>query len=174
MFWGRNPSCDMPRPPTSIFNAFCFDVVLIVCWGTCMCLCHLEILAPAVVGPHGHCWIDLQLSLSFRAAYAHATSRHSCFPFPCDSALTDVLFSKLHLCLKLWLHAWPPVLLAGMGIPLLLLVCLVIPLLPVLLLWRHRKQLHHEQQHNMQTTALQLRLGFIYSSYRSGTMALIA
>ena len=70
------------------------------------------------------------------------------------------------------LVAWLPVLLAGLGTPLLLLVCLVIPLLPVLLLWQHRKQLHHEQQHDIQTTALQLRLGFIYSSYRSGTMAL--
>ena len=47
---------------------------------------------------------------------------------------------------------------AGLGTPLLLLVCFVIPLLPVLLLLRHRKQL--------QTAKIQLRLGFIYSSYR--------
>ena len=70
--------------------------------------------------------------------------------------------------------AWLPVLLAGLGTPSLLLVCLVIPLLAVLLLWRHRKQLHREQQHNIQTSTLQLRLGFIYSSYRSGIVPMTA
>lgn len=52
------------------------------------------------------------------------------------------------------------VLRAGLGTPLLLLVCIAIPLLPILLLAKHRQQL--------QTEAIQLHLGFIYSSYRSG------
>lgn len=51
-----------------------------------------------------------------------------------------------------------------MGAPLLLLVCISIPLLPVLLLLRHRKQL--------QTPVIQLRLGFIYTSYRFVTLHL--
>ena len=48
---------------------------------------------------------------------------------------------------------------AGLGVPLLLLGCVLIPALPCLLLLRHRRQL--------QSTAIRVRLGFIVCSYRS-------
>lgn len=46
----------------------------------------------------------------------------------------------------------------GLGIPLLVLVFLVIPFLPVFLLFNRRRRLF--------TTSVKLRLGFIYHSYR--------
>ena len=46
----------------------------------------------------------------------------------------------------------------GLGVPLLLLVFVVIPFLPVFLLFRHRKRLF--------ATSVKLRLGFIYHSYK--------
>ncbi|KAL0052667.1 hypothetical protein WJX82_005691 [Trebouxia sp. C0006] len=47
----------------------------------------------------------------------------------------------------------------GLGVPLLLLGCVLIPALPCLLLLRHRRQL--------QSTAIKVRLDFIFCSYRS-------
>ena len=47
----------------------------------------------------------------------------------------------------------------ALGIPLLVIICIGIPLLPYLLLRRHR--------HQLQTSEVHLHLGFIYRSYRS-------
>ena len=46
----------------------------------------------------------------------------------------------------------------GLGLPLLVIVCLGVPLLPYLLLRHHRGQLH--------TPAVKLSVGFIYRSYK--------
>lgn len=46
----------------------------------------------------------------------------------------------------------------GLGVPLLVLVVVGIPLLPTFLLVKHRRKLN--------TTAVKLRLGFVYTSYQ--------
>lgn len=56
-------------------------------------------------------------------------------------------------------QGWHTVLSLGLGIPLLLLVCVGIPSLPLALLYKHPQKLN--------TTAVQLRLGSIYTSYKS-------
>ena len=51
---------------------------------------------------------------------------------------------------------------AGLGVPLLLLGCVLIPALPCLLILRHRRRL--------QSIAIKVRLGFIFCNYRSVTL----
>ena len=62
-------------------------------------------------------------------------------------------------------HGWHLALSMGLGIPLLGVVIVGIPLLPGYLIFRHR--------HKLWTTAVKLRLGFLYKSYRQGLQALL-
>lgn len=57
-------------------------------------------------------------------------------------------------------HSWHLGFSIGLGVPLLLLVAVVIPFLPIFLLFKHRTQLA--------ATSVKLRLGFVYHSYRCG------
>ena len=56
------------------------------------------------------------------------------------------------------LTGWHLRLALGLGVPLLVVCCFGMPLLPVCLLLRHRKEL--------QTASTQLQLGFLYKPYR--------
>ena len=55
-------------------------------------------------------------------------------------------------------HSWHLGFSVGLGVPLLLLVAMVVPFLPIFLLFKHRTQLA--------ATSVKLRLGFVYHSYR--------
>lgn len=54
---------------------------------------------------------------------------------------------------------WHLKLVLGLGLPVGLLACVGIPLLPALLLFKHRQQLQT-------STAIQARFGFLYRHYR--------
>ena len=57
-----------------------------------------------------------------------------------------------------WFDGWHLGFAWGLGIPLLVLMFLIIPFLPVILLFRHTRHLF--------MAPVKLRLGFIYHTYR--------